>query len=126
MGKIKISDLAKIKEQVSLKNSLREGGAKVKITVHMGTCGIASGARTVLNAAIEELERSGRQDIIITTSGCAGLCSHEPMVTVESQGEEAIKYAYVDDAKMRQIFNRHVLEGEVQTQFALARGSEQQ
>jgi NADP-reducing hydrogenase subunit HndB len=80
----------------------------------------------VLNAAIEELERSGRQDIIITTSGCAGLCSHEPMVTVEAQGEEPIKYVYVDDPKMRQIFNRHALEGEVQTQFALARGSEQQ
>ena len=126
MAKLKIGDLAKIKEQVSKRTSLRSGGAKVKITVHMGTCGIASGARTVLNAAIEELERSGRQDIIVTTSGCAGLCSHEPLVTVEAMDEEPIKYAHVDDPKMRQIFNRHALEGEVQTQFALARGSENQ
>lgn len=126
MAKLKIGDLAKIKEEVSKRTSLRNGGAKVKVTVHMGTCGIASGARTVLNAAIEELERSGRQDIIITTSGCAGLCSHEPLVTVEVADEEPIKYAHVDDPKMRQIFNRHILEGEVQTQFALARGSEQQ
>lgn len=126
MAKLKIGDLAKIKEQVSKRTSLRNGGAKVKITVHMGTCGIASGARTVLNAAIEELERSDRQDIIITTSGCAGLCSHEPLVTLEAMGEEPIKYAQVDDPKMRQIFKRHALQGEVQTQFALARGSEQQ
>jgi NADP-reducing hydrogenase subunit HndB len=91
----------------------------------MGTCGIAAGARTVLNAVIEELENSGRSDVIVTTSGCAGLCSHEPMVTVEMLDSEPIKYTHVDDPKMRQIFHRHVLEGEVQTQWALARGSEQ-
>ncbi len=124
MAKLKVSDLAKIKEEVTRRTSLREGGAKVRIIIHMGTCGIASGARKLLAAAIEELERSGRNDIIVTTSGCAGLCSHEPMVTVETLGEEPIKYAYVDEYKMRQIFNRHALEGEVQTQWALARGSE--
>lgn len=124
MAKLKVSDLAKIKDEVGRRTSLREGGAKVKIIVHMGTCGIASGARTLLSAAIDELERSGRQDIIVTTSGCAGLCSHEPMVTVETLGEEPIKYADLDENKMRQIFMRHALEGEVQTQWALARGSE--
>ncbi|MBI4798952.1 MAG: (2Fe-2S) ferredoxin domain-containing protein [Desulfarculus sp.] len=125
MAKLKISDLAKIKEQVTASTSLREGGASVKVTVHMGTCGIASGARTVLNAVMDELEKSARKDVIITTSGCMGLCSAEPLVTVEKLGEEPIKYSYVDDPKMRQIFNRHVLEGEIQTQWVLAKGSEQ-
>lgn len=125
MAKLKISDLAKIKDQVTANTSLREGGAQVKVTVHMGTCGIASGARTVLNAVMDELERSGRKDVIVTTSGCMGLCSAEPLVTVEKLGDEPIKYSYVDDPKMRQIFNRHVLEGEIQTQWVLAKGSEQ-
>ena len=125
MAKLKISDLAKIKEQVTANTSLRDGGALVKVTVHMGTCGIASGARTVLNAVMDELEKSGRKDVIITTSGCMGLCSAEPLVTVEKLGDEPIKYSYVDDPRMRQIFNRHVLEGEVQTQWVLAKGSEQ-
>ena len=125
MAKLKISDLAKIKEQVTQNTSLRDGGAQVKITVHMGTCGIASGARTVLKALMEEVDSSGRKDIIVTTSGCMGLCSQEPLVTVECLNEEPIKYAFVDDPKMRQIFNRHVLEGEVQTQWALAKGTEQ-
>jgi len=70
MAKLKISDLAKIKDRVTQATSLREGGAQVKITVHMGTCGIASGARTVLGAVMDELEKSGRKDIIVTTSGC--------------------------------------------------------
>lgn len=125
MAKLKISDLAKIKEQVTVSTSLREGGAQMKVTVHMGTCGIASGARTVLNAVMDELEKSGRKDVIVTTSGCMGLCSAEPLVTVEKLGEEPIKYSYVDAPKMRQIFNRHVLENEIQTQWVLAKSSEQ-
>jgi len=125
MAKLKIGDLAKIRDRVHEQINLREDGAQVKITIHMGTCGIASGARDVLNAAMEELAKSGRADIIITTSGCAGLCSQEPMITVERLNEEPIKYVFVDNAKMRQIFNRHAIEGEVQTQWALAKGSEQ-
>lgn len=125
MAKLKISDLAKIRDRVHEQINLREDGAKAKITIHMGTCGIASGAREVLNVAMEELDKSGRSDIIITTSGCAGLCSQEPMITVELLNDEPIKYVLVDSAKMRQIFNRHAIEGEVQTQWALAKGSEQ-
>lgn len=125
MAKIKISDLAKIKERVSEQTNLREGGAQIKVTVHMGTCGIASGARDVLKALMEELDKSGRKDVIVTTSGCVGLCSQEPIVTVERIDEEPIKYVFVDDPKMRQIFNRHAVEGEVQTQWALAKGTEQ-
>ncbi len=125
MAKIKISDLAKIKERVTEQTNLREGGAQIKVTVHMGTCGIASGARNVLKALMEELDKSGRKDIIVTTSGCVGLCSQEPIVTVERIGEEPIKYVFVDDPKMRQIFNQHALEGSVQSQWALAKGSEQ-
>ncbi|MFZ5584875.1 MAG: (2Fe-2S) ferredoxin domain-containing protein [Thermodesulfobacteriota bacterium] len=126
MAKLKISDLAKIKDRVTQATSLREGGAQVKITVHMGTCGIASGARTVLGAVMDELEKSGRKDIIVTTSGCMGLCSAEPLVTVEMADAEPIKYSYMDDPKMRQVFNRHVLHNEVQQQWVLAKGSEQQ
>ncbi len=124
MAKLKISDLAKIKDRVHQDTSLREGGAQVKITVHMGTCGIASGARTILNTVMDALGETERTDIIVTTSGCAGLCSHEPMLTLERLGEEPIKYAKLDEAKARQIFMRHALEGEVQTDWALAKGTE--
>ncbi len=124
MAKLKLEDLKKIKERVQRETSLREGASKARITVHMGTCGIASGARQVMDALLEEIEASARNDIIVTTSGCLGLCSHEPIVTVELLGEDPIRYVYMDPGKMRRVFRRHVLEGDIQEELALARGSE--
>jgi NADP-reducing hydrogenase subunit HndB len=124
MAKLKLEDLKKIKDRVRQDTSLREGGAIAKITVHMGTCGIASGARDVMSALMDELAISERRDIIVTTSGCIGLCSEEPLVTVELLNEEPIRYHFMDKNKMRQVFRRHVLDGEVQEAFAMAKGTE--
>lgn len=125
MARIKIEDLKKIKEKVQAETSLREGHRRVKVTVHMGTCGIASGAKEVMDTLMDEIGASGASDIAVTTSGCMGLCSREPLVTVEILGEEPIKYEYVNPNKMRQIFKRHIMQGEIQTPFVLARGTEQ-
>jgi len=125
MAKIKIEDLKKIKERVQAENALREGERRVKVTVHMGTCGIAAGAREVMNSLMNEIEEAGVSDVIVTTSGCMGLCSREPEITVEILGQEPIVYEYMNPNKMRQIFKRHVLEGEIQTPFVLAKGKEQ-
>ena len=124
MEKLKIGDLKKIKEKVHAETALREGDRRAKITVHMGTCGIASGAREVMNALMQAIEEVNVTDVVVTTSGCMGLCSREPLVTVEIVGQEPIKYEYMDANKMRQVFKRHVLEGEIQNPFVLARGAE--
>ncbi|MCE5266185.1 MAG: (2Fe-2S) ferredoxin domain-containing protein [Deltaproteobacteria bacterium] len=124
MAKLKIEDLKKIKERVHSETALRDGFNRVRVTVHMGTCGIASGAKEVMDSLMKEIEESGKTDVIVTTSGCMGLCSREPLVTVEILGQEPIKYEYVNPLKMRQIFKRHVLEGEIQTPFVLAKGAE--
>ncbi len=121
MPKLTIDDLKKIKEKTLRDISLREGEAKVKITVHMGTCGIAAGAREVMDALLQELAESGRKDIRVMASGCMGMCSSEPNVTVEEEGKDPVVYQHMDAMKMRQVFKRHVLLGEVQTDFALAR-----
>lgn len=124
MAKLNVEDLKRIKEDVMKNTSLREGGKRVKITVHMGTCGIASGARDVLKSAIDEIGDSGAEDIIVTTSGCMGICSREPLITVEVLDEKPVVYEYVDTKKMRQIFKQHVLGGKVQADFAMAVGKE--
>ncbi|MDD2276640.1 MAG: (2Fe-2S) ferredoxin domain-containing protein [Smithellaceae bacterium] len=124
MAKITIDDLKKIKEKVHKEMSLRDGDRRVKVTVHMGTCGIASGAKEVMDTLLEEIEAAKVQDVVVTTSGCMGLCSREPLVTVEVLNAEPIKYEYVNPNKMRQIFKRHILAGEIQTPFVLAKGSE--
>jgi NADP-reducing hydrogenase subunit HndB len=121
MAKLTIDDLKKIKEQTQKNTSLRGGKATVKVTVHMGTCGIAAGAREVMNALMEEMAEADRQDIRVVASGCMGMCSSEPNVTVETLDAEPIVYQKMDPNRMRQVFRRHVLLGEVQTDFALAK-----
>jgi NADP-reducing hydrogenase subunit HndB len=124
MAKLTIADLKKIKEKVHAEMSLRDGERRVKITVHMGTCGIASGAREVLDTVLQEIDEAKLADIYVTTSGCMGLCSREPLVTVEILNQDPIKYEYMNPNKMRQVFKRHILDGEIQLPFVLAKGSE--
>jgi NADP-reducing hydrogenase subunit HndB len=125
MPKLKIEDLDKIAEQRKKSISLREGAGRVKITVHMGTCGISAGARNIMAEVMRCVEESGASDIVVTTSGCAGLCSREPMMTVEVIEQAPIKYVELTDKKVREIFEGHVMKGSVVEEYALALGSEQ-
>jgi len=124
MPKLKLEDLAKIKDRVQSTTALREGGYRAKITVHMGTCGIASGARKVMQTFMDEMAKRDVKDVILTTSGCAGLCSREPMATVELKGAAPVKYVDLDEEKSRKILIEHVEGGRVVEACALAMGSE--
>jgi len=121
MAKLTVEDLKRIKKETNEKTALRPDGAKVKITVHMGTCGLAAGAGAVMDALNEELAASNRKDIRVVGSGCMGMCSSEPNVTIEMMNEETIIYKHMDANRMRQVFRRHVLLGEVQSNFAQTR-----
>jgi NADP-reducing hydrogenase subunit HndB len=124
MAKIKPEDLGKIRERMAGTMNLRDGDARAKVTVHMGTCGIAAGARKIISAMLALVEEKDSKDIVLTTSGCAGLCSREPMMTVELKGEAPVKYVDLDEEKAKKIFNEHVLSGVVVEDYALAIGSE--
>lgn len=124
MPKLTIEDLKRIKEEYKATMTLREGGYRAKVTVHMGTCGIAAGARKVMEALLDEIAKNNVTDIIVTTSGCAGLCSKEPMATVEIINEAPVKYCYLDDEKIRKVFREHLMGGKVVEDLALVRGSE--
>lgn len=125
MAKLTVDDLKKIKERVLMQDQFRSGEKRAKITVHMGTCGIASGAREVMDALLDELAQNKVSDVLVTTSGCIGICSREPLITVEEQGREPIIYEHLNDGKMRQILRQHLIGGVVQTEFVMARGKEQ-
>ena len=124
MSKIKPKDLERIRERMARTMSLRDGDARVKITVHMGTCGIAAGARKIMSTLLALVEEKDSKDIVLTTSGCAGLCSREPMMTVELKGQAPVKYVDLNEEKTNKIFSEHVLSGEVVEEYALAIGSE--
>jgi len=122
--KISIQDLKKIKERERSRMVLREGHFRAKITVHMGTCGIAAGAREIMGVFRDLI--SGREllDVMLTNSGCAGLCAKEPMITVEVVDQSPVKYISLDTEKAVRIFEEHVMGGKAVEDYALARGSE--
>ena len=124
MPRIRIEDLDRISEEVRRTTLLREGAGRAKITVHMGTCGIAAGAREIMNTLLAEIAQRNIEDVIVTTSGCAGLCSKEPMATVELKGEAPVKYIELTPEKIRKILAEHVLGGKIVKEHALAIGSE--
>jgi len=125
MAKITIADLEKIREDTKRTLNFRLGTGKAKITVHMGTCGIAAGARDILSAVMKEIDERKLTDVIVTNSGCAGLCSKEPMITVEMANEPApVKYIDMTPAKIKKIFDSHILKNELVKEYALALGSE--
>lgn len=94
--------------------------ARVKITVHLATCGIAAGAREVMNALVEEMAEEDRPHIKVHTSGCIGRCSTEPNVTLQIEGEEPVIYQEMNGEKMRRVFREHVLKGVAQSQWVLS------
>jgi len=122
--KLKPEDLDKISQRMKANTILREGVGSAKITVHMGTCGIAAGARDIMAAFIDNIEKADAKDIIITTSGCAGLCSEEPMATIELKGEAPVKYGQLNKEKVGKIFKEHVIGKKIVIDHAIAVGSE--
>ncbi len=124
MAKLKPEDLAKIADRMRHQTTLREGAGRAKVTVHMGTCGISAGARKIMSALLASIEEQGVDDVILTTSGCAGLCSREPMMTVELKESAPVKYVDLTPEKAAKIFGEHVLGGNFVVDFALAVGSE--
>ncbi|MDQ7782254.1 MAG: (2Fe-2S) ferredoxin domain-containing protein [Desulfomonilaceae bacterium] len=124
MPKISIQDLKKIKERERSRMVLREGEFRAKVTVHMGTCGIAAGARDIMGVFRDEIAKREITDVMLTNSGCAGLCAKEPMITVEVVEQAPVKYIKLNKDKALRIFEEHVLQGNPVEDYALAMGSE--
>lgn len=125
MAKLTIEDLEKLREKAQDKMRLRETeGTRGKVTVHLGTCGIAAGGRQILTTLLNEVEKKSIKDILVSTAGCAGLCSREPMVTVELFSQPPVKYVNLTSDKIKKILTDHVMNGKMVREFALAIGSE--
>jgi len=122
--KLRIQDLAKIREKTKSLMTIRDSEGRARITVHMGTCGIAAGARDIMDALLGEISKANIQDVIVTTSGCAGLCNAEPMMTIELKNQPPVKYGHLTPDKLRKIFVQHILGGQMVTELVLGVGSE--
>lgn len=120
MPKLKPEDLDEIKQQVKS----REKSKKGKITVHMGTCGRAAGAGEIMQTLEEEFDKREINDIVLTNSGCAGMCSREPMATVKIEDDPPVTYVDLTSDKIKEILSDHIIEGDAVKEYALAKGRE--
>jgi (2Fe-2S) ferredoxin len=83
----------------------------MQITIHMGTCGIAAGARDVLTQLADELGRASVDTVTLRQSGCMGLCDQEPMLTLTDRSNKSYVYGKLNQEKVRKIVQEHVLGG---------------
>jgi (2Fe-2S) ferredoxin len=92
---------------------LRAGAKDIQVTVHMGTCGIAAGARGVLAGFMAELADAKVKNVSIHQSGCAGLCEQEPMITIKFEDGSVYHYGLLEDTeKIRAIVQQHIVGGQ--------------
>jgi NADP-reducing hydrogenase subunit HndB len=120
MPKLKsIEDLKKVREQAQQDLKVRtETGTR--IIVGMGTCGIAAGARETMHAILEELDRQGIE-ANVTTVGCIGMCSKEPLVDIEQAGRPRITYCNVDPGMVPRLIEEHLRQGNVVSEWTMGR-----
>ena len=116
-----LAELQAIKERMKDKVVIREGSADVRVVVGMATCGIAAGARPVLNAMVEGVNNSGLADkVTVSQTGCIGLCQYEPIVEVFEAGKEKVTYVKVDADKANRIVEEHLKGGKVVSEYTIA------
>jgi (2Fe-2S) ferredoxin len=112
-------DLAALREEAKAEVDLRMGPKDLRVTVHMGTCGIAAGAREVLMELVAELGRESAQNVTVGQSGCAGLCDQEPMLTLADKTGREFRYGKLNKAKVHEIVRDHILGGKPATAYLI-------
>lgn len=109
-----LAELAAIKERMKNHVSIREGSGETRIVVGMATCGIAAGARPVLNAFVEEIANSDLgSKVSVTQTGCIGICQYEPVVEVFAEGKEKVTYVKMTAEKAKEVVEKHIKGGQV-------------
>ena len=116
-----LAELQAIKEKMKNKVVLREGTNATRVVVGMATCGIAAGARPVLNTFVEEVNALGLMDTVtVSQTGCIGLCQYEPIVEIYEAGKEKVTYVKIDSDKAKRIIEEHIKGGKVIAEFTLS------
>ncbi len=113
-------ELMAIKEKMQDKVAVRNAPDGMRVVVGMATCGIAAGARPVLNSFVEEVNRAGlAQKVTVTQTGCIGFCQYEPIVEVYEQGKEKVTYIKMTAEKAREVVEKHLAGGEPIAEYTI-------
>ncbi|MBQ7541320.1 MAG: (2Fe-2S) ferredoxin domain-containing protein [Clostridia bacterium] len=116
-----LAELAAIRERMKDKVVLREGSGDIRVVVGMATCGIAAGARPVLNRFVEQVSAQGLADkVTVTQTGCIGICQFEPVVEVYEAGKDKVTYVKMTAEKADEVVEKHLKGGKVIAEYTIS------
>lgn len=117
-----LAELQAIKNRMKDKVILRDGLEGTRVVVGMATCGIAAGARPVLNAFVEEVNKEGlSSNVTVSQTGCIGICQFEPVVEVYEAGKEKVTYVKMTAEKAKEVVEKHIKGGKVIAEYTVDR-----
>lgn len=105
-----------MKNQVDIR---AEDSSCTRVVVGMATCGIAAGARPVLKAFADAVQEKGLKNIMVTQTGCVGLCQYEPIVEILEPGKEKVTYIKMDAAKSAEVIEQHLIGGDIVSKYTI-------
>lgn len=115
-----LEELKAIKAKMQDKVVLRTSSGETRIVVGMATCGIAAGARPVLNAFVEGINEAGLSDsVIVTQTGCIGICQYEPVVEVYTKDSEKVTYVKMTAERAKEVIEKHIKGGKPVAEYTI-------
>ena len=116
-----LAELAAIRDKMKNKVVLREGTGDIRVVVGMATCGIAAGARPVLNTFVEEVDKAGlNEKVTVTQTGCIGVCQFEPVVEIFEAGKDKVTYVKMTPEKAAEMVEKHLKGGKCVSEYIMA------
>ena len=114
-----LEELEAIRKKMQGKVDIRKSDAEKRVVVGMATCGIAAGARPVLQAFVDEVATRGLSDVVVSQTGCIGVCRLEPIAEVFMPGQEKVTYVKMDAEKAKRVGAEHLVNGNVVTEYTI-------
>ena len=115
-----LEELAAIRDRMKSRVVLREGSGETRVVVGMATCGIAAGARPVLNAFVEEVAKENLTDhVTVTQTGCIGICQYEPVVEIFEEGKGKVTYVKMTAEKAKRVVEEHLKGGKPVSEYTI-------
>ena len=115
-----LAELQAIKAKMKDKVVLREGSGDVRVVVGMATCGIAAGARPVLNEFVKDVSEEGLSEkVTVSQTGCIGICQYEPVVEIFEAGKEKVTYVKMTAEKAKEVVEKHLKGGKVVSEYTI-------
>lgn len=115
-----LAELIALRDSMKDKVTIRENSSSTRVIVGMATCGIAAGARPVLNAFVEQVEKNGLADsVMVTQTGCIGICQYEPVVEVIVPGQEKVTYVKMTPDKVSKVIEQHIKGGKPVAEYTI-------